>query len=288
MAQLDRPGAPDPLALDLDRDDDLSIGTHLGWRLRVLIQSGRLGSEAQLPSVRGLAAGAGVNVNTARAVYDRLEQQGLAISRQGRGTFVGPLVTVSPTLEQFAAEVTQSARAQGIDPRELARALYAGSPSDEVSTELWEPDADPELAPEVDRRAARQSLRAQIARLESQLATYPEPGAGSPRLRPRPHIADIGELEAMRDGLVEALKQRRAEAKRIGAGRSEARAHVEEMVDDPAAHRWESISREQTGDPGCGHWQVRPAWGPVGALMNWWRVRVSSGCPLAEPRWRRP
>ena len=20
-------------------------------------------------------------------------------------------------------------------------------------------------------------------------------------------------------------------------------------------------------------------WGPVGALMNWWRVKISSGCP---------
>jgi hypothetical protein len=23
--------------------------------------------------------------------------------------------------------------------------------------------------------------------------------------------------------------------------------------------------------------------GPLGALMNWWRIKVSGGCPLPEP-----
>ena len=38
--------------------------------------------------MRALAGEAGVNVNTARAVYQRLENEGLARSEQGRGTFV--------------------------------------------------------------------------------------------------------------------------------------------------------------------------------------------------------
>ena len=42
----------------------------------------------KLPSVRELAVEAGVNVNTVRAVYARLESQGLIRSEQGRGTFV--------------------------------------------------------------------------------------------------------------------------------------------------------------------------------------------------------
>ena len=56
------------------------------------------------------------------------------------------------------------------------------------------------------------------------------------------------------------------------------------MVEDPAAHKWESVSNDEMGDPGCATYQVQPAWGPIGALMNWWRVKVSGGCPLAAPR----
>ena len=51
------------------------------------------------------------------------------------------------------------------------------------------------------------------------------------------------------------------------------------MLADPAGHKYETVSNEEVGDPGCSRWEVRPAWGPVGALMNWWRVKISSGCP---------
>src|SRR4051812_20310693 len=125
MAQLKTALAP-----DLDRDDDLSIGTHLGWRLEAMIHSGGLAAGGGVPRVRELASSTGVNVNTARAVYDRLEGQGIALSQHGRGTFVAPGATLTPSLGQFAAEVAESAVAQGIDPRELARALYSGSPPD--------------------------------------------------------------------------------------------------------------------------------------------------------------
>src|SRR5262245_49805494 len=107
------------LAPELDRDDDVSVGTQLDWRLQAMIQSGALPHGQRLPGVRDLAARTGVNVNTARAVYDRLEDQGLAFARHGSGTFVGLRIPVTPTLEQFAAEVAQSAVANGIDPREL-------------------------------------------------------------------------------------------------------------------------------------------------------------------------
>ena len=41
------------------------------------------------------------------------------------------------------------------------------------------------------------------------------------------------------------------------------------------------ISRADVGEPGCGHWHSRPRLGPLGMLMGWWRVKVSSGCPLS-------
>ena len=56
---------------------------------------------------------------------------------------------------------------------------------------------------------------------------------------------------------------------------------ITEMERDPAAHKWERISNVDIGEPGCKHWHSRPRWGVLGALMGWWRVKVSSGCPLA-------
>jgi DNA-binding transcriptional regulator YhcF (GntR family) len=267
---------PDP-----GRSRELSVGTDLSWRLRVLIHSGRLAPSDRLPGVRELAAGAGVNVNTARSVYGRLENEGLAVSQQGLGTFVAPYVPIAPTLEQFAGQVAAEAMAQGIDPRELARALYAGSAPRDPFTEPLDEGlrAEPRTAEE--ERDARRALRGQIARLEAQLAPYPE--AREPQRRPSlgdgPRVATIDELEAIRDDLLGRLKDAQAAAENRDQRREAAQRWREEAFADPASHRWESVSAEDLGEPGCGRLVVRPAWGPVGALMNWWRVKMSSGCP---------
>jgi DNA-binding transcriptional regulator YhcF (GntR family) len=293
MAQLERtPGTKlAEEAPDVGREDDVPVGVQLAWRLRALILSGRLAADERLPGVRELAAGAGVNVNTARAIYRRLEQEGLVASRHGQGTFVVPHVAASPSLEQVAAEAAETARSLGVDPRDLARTLYAGSgPEQPYPEESPPPDPEAALAPatEEDARAARRSLRAQVARLEAELAAYPEfVEAGTeplPLHGPEPRIADLGELETLRDELVERLKRARSEAERRERRQGAVRTHLDEMVEDPAAHKWETISNEDLGEPGCKHFHVRPAWGPVGALMNWWRVKVSAGCPLAGPR----
>jgi hypothetical protein len=204
------------------------------------------------------------------------------VSQQGLGTFVAPYVTVAPTLEQLAAQVAADAIAQGIDPRELARALYAGSaPEDPFTDRLEKGGGTGPRTPE-EERSARASLRGQIARLEARLAPYPEgPDSGGSGGSPTPHprVAGIDELEAIRDDLIARLKQARADAERRGERQSAARRWREDAISDPAAHRWESASREELGEPGCGRLEVRPAWGPVGALMDWWRVKMSSGCP---------
>jgi DNA-binding transcriptional regulator YhcF (GntR family) len=83
-----------PIIPDIDfsvaRDGELPIGTQLVWKVRSLIESGALEPGDRLPGVRMLAEAAGVNVNTARTVYGRLERAGLIASEQGRGTFVSP------------------------------------------------------------------------------------------------------------------------------------------------------------------------------------------------------
>jgi DNA-binding transcriptional regulator YhcF (GntR family) len=270
-----------PVLSDPTRSDDLPVGTNLAWRLQALIHSGRLAPMQRLPGVREFAAGAGVNVNTARSVYGRLEADGLAVSQQGLGTFVAPYITVAPTLERFAAQVAADAIEQGIDPRELARALYAGSsPRDPFAEPLHEDPSPKPRTPE-EERSARAALRGQIARLEAKLAPYVE-AMGSGKTRPptaQPRLVSIAELEATRDELIGRLREAEAEAGRKEERRGAARRWREEALADPSAHRWEYATREDLGEPGCGQVEVTPAWGPVGALMDWWRVKMSSGCP---------
>lgn len=79
---------PAELDLTIDRRADVPVGAQLAARIRAALRSGSLSPGDRLPSVRALAEAAGVNVNTARAVYARLESQGLVRSEQGRGTFV--------------------------------------------------------------------------------------------------------------------------------------------------------------------------------------------------------
>jgi DNA-binding transcriptional regulator YhcF (GntR family) len=84
------PQLPSDIDFSVARDGELPIGTQLVWKLRSLMESGALEPGDQLPSVRTLADAAGVNVNTARTVYGRLEREGLIRSEHGRGTFVNP------------------------------------------------------------------------------------------------------------------------------------------------------------------------------------------------------
>ena len=90
------------LGLQVDRDGDIPVGTQLSWQIQALITEGRLQPGEQLPSVRRLAEAAGVNVNTIRSVYDRLEGEGFIRTEHGRGSFIAQNV---PRLDPHAAAV---------------------------------------------------------------------------------------------------------------------------------------------------------------------------------------
>jgi GntR family transcriptional regulator len=118
----------DELQLRVDRAAEVPLGTQLAWRLRALVAERRLKPGDRLPSVRDLAATAGVNVNTVRAVYQRLDSDGLIRSEQGRGTFVSdPASSVGSTerttrdelRRQIAALETELVR-QAPPPAEMA------------------------------------------------------------------------------------------------------------------------------------------------------------------------
>jgi hypothetical protein len=145
------------------------------------------------------------------------------------------------------------------------------------------------LAPSApaDERAVRRTLREQVARLETELSelfcsAWPRKdfewgvaGRGGPRL------LSLAELEELRDDLAARVSHVRRSLSDRTYVEEQKRRLIEEMLLEPEAHHWAHVSSEDIGEPGCRHWQVRPRLGIVGMLLNWWRVVISSGCPLA-------
>lgn len=280
-----------------DHEDELPVGVQLAWRLRALIASGRLTPGDRLPSVRELANWAEVNVNTVRAVYARLEDDGLIATRHGRGSFVAEGAGGSPEVERIAADAIAAAAAAGVDARDVAIVALVSAGLPDLPEDLPTADTEPgpaDIAAELGleetwvgapEAAARRELRRQIGKLEAELAAYPpDPSRSEASLRSsEPRIAGVAELAATRDGLLGELAGARAAAIKRGRRERRAREVRDAIVADPSAHRWEVVSAAETGEEGCVTWDVAPRMGPLGALMNWWRVRVSGGCPLAVP-----
>jgi len=139
-----------------------------------------------------------------------------------------------------------------------------------------------------DERLARAELRRQIGRLEAQLASqfseaFPRAAidAGLRAVSGEPRVLGLGELERIRDSLADRVAEARIRLRERAELETRNRELLERMLDAPAEHKWLRISRADVGEPGCGHWHSRPRLGPLGMLMGWWRVKVSSGCPLA-------
>jgi hypothetical protein len=152
-----------------------------------------------------------------------------------------------------------------------------------------------------DERAARRTLRAQIARLERECSglvadgfphiaeapAFPhiaEPAAGGGGLSGAPSLLDLEQLERTRDELAGRLQQMRAavaQRAELERGSSEL---LERMRRDPARYRFVRLPVRDLGEGGCGVWEVRPRLGVIGMLAGWWQVKLSSGCPLDRGR----
>ncbi len=207
----------------------------LAWQLRSLIAAGALGAGERLPGVRELGALAGVNPNTVRAVYARLEADGLISTQHGRGTFVAARANVDERLADIVERAAREAQEAGLDPREVAAALYVNRPA----------AADAQAEPG-DESRDRRAVRAEIAALEQRLAdgrlqrllgaaTDGSPELPETRTATGGHILSLAELCALRDELagrvallegaersrVREATRRRAESAAAGAAQGE-------------------------------------------------------------------
>jgi hypothetical protein len=155
--------------------------------------------------------------------------------------------------------------------------------------ELLEYPAAPLIAPEQDERGARRSLRAQIDKLERELAdafVTAYPMGGLDRVEPAgsyagPRLLGLGELERVRDELAVRVQAARKSIADRADAQAANRVRLEKMLLDPGRYRFVRIANRDIGEPGCGEWFVRPRLGLIGMLMGWWEVKLSSGCPLA-------
>ncbi len=142
--------------------------------------------------------------------------------------------------------------------------------------------------------AARRSLRAQIAKLERDLAdtlvtcfahasgdlAAEVARAGARERLAAPRLLTLAELEAQRDHLARRVVDGRRRLSERAGEHERNRVRLERMLLEPGRHRFERIANRELGLGGCGVWQVRPRLGLIGMLAGWWEVRLSSGCPL--------
>ena len=182
----------DLLGLRINRNGDVPVGTQLAWQIEALIGNGQLRPGEQLPSVRRLAQVVGVNVNTVRAVYARLEGEGFVVTEHGRGTFVADNV---PQVDQRAA---------------AARVIAGSGPTtrDELKGQIsaLEAQLSAHAVPRSRRRGsgtARVLTTEELAQVRDQL------------------VGRLEELDAMRDDLVDLLA-----SLRIAMGDEQAPAHA--------------------------------------------------------------
>ncbi|HET7417400.1 MAG TPA: hypothetical protein VFJ61_07250 [Solirubrobacterales bacterium] len=140
----------------------------------------------------------------------------------------------------------------------------------------------------VDERQARLELRRQISRLEAELGALFGEAFGHTEIphdiearSAVPRVLDLGELEEIRDSLAARIGEARVTVAERSAVETANRQLLREMLEKPEEFKWVRIFRADVGEPGCGAWHSRPRLGPIGMLMGWWRVKVSSGCPLA-------
>ena len=206
-----RPRTPgsERLEVSIDRDAEVPIGVQLAWVLRAHIHEGHFKPGQRLPGLRDLAEASGVNINTVQAVYQRLDQEGLIESHKGSGTFVAPTPRARSDVATIVAQAAREAREIGVNPREVAAALYVSH--------------SPSVQPTDEEAARRRLLRGQIATLERTLAEIEamHPGIGPPSEPTRgdiaPTLLDVSQLDEVRTLLVCRLADVQAAIDRLAS-----------------------------------------------------------------------
>jgi GntR family transcriptional regulator len=112
-------------------DSGIPIYIQLREQLLRAIGAGVWAPGAQLPTMRQVAVALKIDLNTVQRAYAELEREGVLVTTRGRGTFVAkPPPPLDPArhdleLETLAAKTIAAARAAGLEPADVARAILS-------------------------------------------------------------------------------------------------------------------------------------------------------------------
>ena len=114
------------ITFHLDSRSGVSYYVQLMQQVRQAVRFGMLRAGDQLPTVREVVAAVAVNPNTVLRAYRELEHEGLAVTRQGLGTFIAAGVAApieQPLYRSLRGDLERwirAARSQGVDDATLA------------------------------------------------------------------------------------------------------------------------------------------------------------------------
>ena len=114
--------------LTIDNKSGVPIYVQLKEKIKYAIAADIYPPKTKLPTVRKLAVMLKINVNTVSKVYSELEQEGVLITKQGKGTFVKKMHESEESIrerriEQLARNILIEAYELNIKPEELIDAL---------------------------------------------------------------------------------------------------------------------------------------------------------------------
>jgi len=114
------------ITFHLDARSGVAYYVQLIQQVRQAVRFGMLRAGDQLPTLREVVAAVAVNPNTVLRAYRELEHEGLAVTRQGLGTFVAEGVSApleQPLYQSLRDDLERwirAARSQGVDDTTLA------------------------------------------------------------------------------------------------------------------------------------------------------------------------
>lgn len=115
-------------AFSLDHESGLPVKLQLKAHIKYQAMAGILRPGDQLPPLRDLAAGLGINLNTVVRAVGELEDEGYLYTHQGKGVFVAddfPGQGHGAALRSLMAGVVSAAQEWSMTPEEMAMALLA-------------------------------------------------------------------------------------------------------------------------------------------------------------------